>query len=77
MGGLVDPSRHFVRGKDDGRFLPDAAQWRTIHAHVKHRRISKMYKSEFKRLEISCPLELSIAQGQIPDTVDGLTTSWV
>ena len=50
--------------------------WKTINAHVRHCRISKMYKREFKRLEISCPLEQNIVPGQIPDTVDGLTPSW-
>ena len=43
---------------------------------MRHCRISKLYKSEFKRLEISCPLEQNIVPGQIPDTVDGLTPSW-
>ena len=50
--------------------------WRTIHMHIRHCRVAKMYKSEFKRLEVSCPLEQNCQAGAAPATVDGLTPTW-
>ena len=50
--------------------------WKTINAHIRHCRVAKMYKSENKRLEISCPLEQNLIPGETPATVDGLTPTW-
>jgi len=52
------------------------AGWKTINAHIRHCRVAKMYKSENKRLEISCPLEQNLVPGVVPDSVDGLTPTW-
>ena len=37
------------------------AGWQTINEHVRQTRVSKMYHSTVKRLELSCPMLLTLA----------------
>ena len=59
------------------------AGWRTIDQHIRHSRVSKMYHSNVKRLEISAPLMLTL-QTITPGVLDedkepeasALTPTW-
>ena len=53
--------------------------WNTTVDHIRHCRVTKMYKSEQKRLEVSVPLEMYVTiagEGNVPDTVEGLIPTW-
>ena len=51
--------------------------WRTIHHHIKHCKVTRMFRSEWKRLEVSAPLDqtTSIADDSMAD-VQSFTPTW-
>ena len=57
--------------------------WRTIAAHVRHSRVSKMYRSSTERFESSVPLAHTLRSlspellANPPPTAEQLTPSWV
>ena len=56
--------------------------WKTIHLHIRHCRVSKMFLSANKRLEVSCPGELHTMAlfpnllTEAPKQVESLTPTW-